>query len=85
MRLSRRVPQHYQFQLRTSRSARVANNKKKFWERGPQEALDHAKELLGIKHNVTPRSFKKAGGVFLKMVFGEDVSPCKNRTIFPFS
>ena len=72
------------FQLRVKRAetAKVSTWKRIFRVRGPQEALDYAKQVLGIEGSITPRAFREAGGVFLKQIRGS--SGGRGQVIYPF-
>ncbi len=80
------IPQHYEFRLRLQRGApvRVPLKERTFWERGPQEALEHAKRLLGIEgKGITSLIFQKAGGATLEKVLMDDDKPTKKEVIYP--
>ena len=78
----RQIPPHYEFRLRVSRKAPVPvpRRRRKFWARGPQEALDEAKQILKIEGPVTPETFRQAGGVWLRRIYTER----RSEVIYPF-
>lgn len=77
------IPTHYEFRLVVDKGTPVPKKKRSFWARGPQEALDRAKELLGIsKVPINPRVFRKAGGVCLKKILINKKK--KSEDIYPF-
>ena len=84
--IAKKRPLLYQFRLsmRKSHVGRVQRKMRVFWARGPQEALDQAKELLGIRGHVTYQKFKKAGARCLFKIRERIETHERRVVVFPF-
>ena len=83
----RSIRPHYQFKLVCRKQdprpqVCVPFKKRTFWARGPNEAIDIVKSVLGMK-DFNPEIFRQAGGRKIIKVLSDDNRP-KTETIYPF-